>query len=94
MILGRAATTRPLPSIKAEMPVLTARASGTRFSIARNTLVARWISCSEEPWNQPSLEMLSTKSGCRAPWPWKNRRTSWGTVSSKQMAVANRNRPS
>ena len=92
--LGSAARTRPLPSMKAEMPVLTARARGTRFSTARKTLTARCMSCSEEPWNQPSFERLSRTSGWRpAVGRPKNRRTTWGTVSSKQMAAASRYGP-
>ena len=82
----------------AEIPVFAARASGTRFSTARKTLMARCISCSDEPWivpssstvvNQPSFDRLRRTSGGRpSATSLKNRRTTWGTVSSKQIAVA------
>ena len=46
-------------------PVLTARASGTRCSTARNTPIARCMSSSAEPWNQPSFDRLMSTSGWR-----------------------------
>ena len=54
--------TLPLPSITAEMPMLTARAMLRRHSTARNRQMARCCSCSLVPANQPSLEILIRKS--------------------------------
>ena len=63
------AVTRPLPSITAEMPMFTARATLRRHSTARKRQMARCWSCSLDPLNQPSLETLSRKSACALPPP-------------------------
>ena len=89
---GTSVTTRPLPSIIAEMPVLTERTMDVRVSIHRKTLAERWVSCSSEPRNQPSFEIFTKKSTLPVFAEFmffvKNRRTTCGTVSSKQISGA------
>ena len=60
---GACCTTRPLPSIHAEMPVFAAINSGLRHSTARNTPHFKCKSNSLEPQNQPSLVTFTSTSG-------------------------------
>ena len=63
---GPRSSSRPQPSMTAENPVLAAIARGVRTSTARKMPLARCMSSSLDPQNQPSLVRLTRMSG-RAP---------------------------
>ena len=58
----RSSSTSPVGPMIADTPVFAATITGRRFSTARNTHRFRCWSSSQEPLNQPSLEMLTRKS--------------------------------
>ncbi len=81
---GPFARITPLPSMKAEKPVLAAISRGLRHSTARNTPQARCMSSSLEPRNQPSLVRFTSTSGS-LPSAFREltcRRITWGITVS------------
>ena len=92
--VGRLLSTRPLPSTIAETPVFTARTRGTRFSTAPEDAhgqVHLVLGRAVEPAVVGQVdEQVGVSAVLRLG---KNRRTTCGTVSSKQIAAASRYGP-